>query len=39
MQAGWQRERIENFQILTAGGEADEDLVDDAWTSITKKLP
>ena len=28
-----------NFQTLTAGGEADEDLVADAWTSITKKLP
>ncbi len=37
--AGWQRRRIENFQTLTAGGESDEDLVDDAWTSITKKLP
>ena len=24
--------------MLTAGGEADEDLVDDAWTSIVKKL-
>ena len=37
--AGWQRERIENFQLLTNGGDADEDLVADAWTSITKKLP
>jgi cation diffusion facilitator CzcD-associated flavoprotein CzcO len=36
---GWQRRRIENFQLLTNGGSADEDLVDDAWTSITKKLP
>ena len=35
---GWQRRRIENFQMLTAGGEADEDLVADAWTSVTKKL-
>ena len=35
---GWQRKRIENFQILTAGGIVEEDLVDDAWTSITKKL-
>ncbi len=35
---GWQRHRIENFQLLTAGGEADEDLVNDAWTSIVKKL-
>ena len=35
---GWQRRRIENFQLLTAGGDADEDLVNDAWTSIVKKL-
>ena len=35
---GWQRRRIENFQVLTAGGECDEDLVGDAWTSITKLL-
>jgi cation diffusion facilitator CzcD-associated flavoprotein CzcO len=38
LQEGWQRRRIENFQLLTAGGEADEDLVNDAWTSIVKKL-
>jgi len=35
---GWQRRRIENFQVLTAGGVVEEDLVGDAWTSITKKL-
>jgi cation diffusion facilitator CzcD-associated flavoprotein CzcO len=39
LQPGWQRERIRNFQILTAGGRAEEDLVADAWTSITRKLP
>lgn len=39
LEPGWQRRRIENFQILTAGGQADEDLVDDAWTSLTKKMP
>lgn len=39
LRAGWQRERIRNFQILTAGGQAAEDLVADAWTSITRKLP
>ena len=39
LERGWQRHRIENFQILTAGGMADEDLVDDAWTSLTKKMP
>jgi cation diffusion facilitator CzcD-associated flavoprotein CzcO len=35
---GWQRRRIENFQQLTAGGDAEEDLVADAWTSIVKAL-
>jgi cation diffusion facilitator CzcD-associated flavoprotein CzcO len=39
LQPGWQRKRIENFQILTSGGQAEEDLVADAWTSITRKLP
>ncbi|ASW92643.1 flavin-containing monooxygenase [Mycobacterium marseillense] len=39
LRVGWQRERIRNFQILTAGGQAAEDLVADAWTSITRKLP
>jgi cation diffusion facilitator CzcD-associated flavoprotein CzcO len=38
LETGWQQRRIENFQMLTAGGVADEDLVADAWTSITKKL-
>jgi cation diffusion facilitator CzcD-associated flavoprotein CzcO len=38
LEPGWQRRRIENFQILTAGGVVEEDLVADAWTSITKKL-
>jgi cation diffusion facilitator CzcD-associated flavoprotein CzcO len=39
LQPGWQRKRIQNFQLLTSGGQADEDLVADAWTSITRKLP
>jgi cation diffusion facilitator CzcD-associated flavoprotein CzcO len=39
LRPGWQRERIRNFQVLTAGGQAEEDLVADAWTSITRKLP
>jgi cation diffusion facilitator CzcD-associated flavoprotein CzcO len=39
LRPGWQRERIRNFQVLTAGGHAEEDLVADAWTSITRKLP
>ena len=39
LEPGWQQRRMENFQILTAGGASDEDLVDDAWTSLTKKMP
>ena len=39
LEPGWQHRRIQNFQILTAGGQAAEDLVADAWTSITRKLP
>jgi cyclohexanone monooxygenase len=35
---GWQRRRIENFQILTAGGYQEEDLVADGWTDITRML-
>ena len=38
LQPGWHQHRIENFQILTAGGQVEEDLVNDAWTDITRKL-
>jgi cation diffusion facilitator CzcD-associated flavoprotein CzcO len=39
LEPGWQQRRMENFQILTAGGTSDVDLVDDAWTSLTRKMP
>jgi cation diffusion facilitator CzcD-associated flavoprotein CzcO len=35
---GWQRERMENFTLLTSGGMADQDLVMDGWTDIIGKL-
>ena len=35
---GWHQRRIENFQILTAGGYQEEDLVADGWTDIVRKL-
>ena len=38
LEPGWQKRRIDNFQILTAGGYAEEDLVDDGWTDIIRKL-
>jgi cyclohexanone monooxygenase len=34
LQPGWQRRRQENFNILVAGGDQDEDLVHDGWTDI-----
>ncbi len=36
--AGWQQKRIDNFQTLTAGGYAEEDLVDDGWTEVVRKI-
>jgi cation diffusion facilitator CzcD-associated flavoprotein CzcO len=38
LEPGWHRRRIENFQILTAGGYQEQDLVNDGWTDITRKL-
>jgi cyclohexanone monooxygenase len=36
--AGWHQGRMDNFQILTAGGYQEEDLVNDGWTDIIRKL-
>jgi cation diffusion facilitator CzcD-associated flavoprotein CzcO len=36
--SGWQKERIENFTILTSGGVAAQDLVMDGWTDIIGRL-
>ncbi|MGW6740822.1 flavin-containing monooxygenase [Streptomyces sp. NPDC055025] len=33
---GWQRRRMDNFLTLVTGGRADEDLVDDGWTSSAR---
>jgi cyclohexanone monooxygenase len=38
LHAGWQRERMENFTLLTSGGIAEQDLVMDGWTDIIGKL-
>jgi cyclohexanone monooxygenase len=35
---GWHQQRMDNFQILTAGGYQEEDLVNDGWTDIVRKL-
>ncbi|WP_413099210.1 flavin-containing monooxygenase [Streptomyces sp. Inha503] len=33
---GWQRRRRDNFLTIVTGGQADEDLVDDGWTSTAR---
>jgi cation diffusion facilitator CzcD-associated flavoprotein CzcO len=38
LEPGWQRQRMENFTILTSGGFAEQDLVMDGWTDIIGKL-
>ncbi len=38
LQPGWQKRRMENFNILVSGGDQDEDLVHDGWTDIFRNL-
>jgi cation diffusion facilitator CzcD-associated flavoprotein CzcO len=38
LEPGWQRRRMENFNILVSGGHQDEDLVSDGWTDIIRSL-
>ncbi len=38
LEAGWHQHRMDNFQSLTTGGYQEEDLVNDGWTDIIRKL-
>ena len=38
LNAGWQQERMDNFNVLVSGGFAAEDLVNDGWTEIIRNL-
>ena len=38
LKPGWQKRRMDNFNILVAGGHQDEDLVSDGWTDIIRNL-
>ena len=38
LQPGWQKQRMDNFNILVSGGAQDVDLVSDGWTDIIRKL-
>jgi len=35
---GWQKRRMDNFNVLVSGGFQDEDLVSDGWTDIIRNL-
>ena len=38
LEPGWQRNRMDNFNILVNGGHQEEDLVADGWTDIFRSL-
>ena len=38
LQAGWQQQRMDNFNTLVSGGFQEVDLVSDGWTDIIRKL-
>ncbi len=38
LRAGWQQERMDNFNVLVSGGFQPTDLVSDGWTDIIRKL-
>jgi cation diffusion facilitator CzcD-associated flavoprotein CzcO len=38
LRPGWQQRRMDNFNTLVSGGEAEEDLVHDGWTDIFRNL-
>ena len=38
LRPGWQKQRMENFNILVSGGNQEVDLVSDGWTDIIRNL-
>jgi len=38
LKPGWHQQRMDNFNIIATGGQQDEDLVNDGWTDIFRKL-
>jgi cation diffusion facilitator CzcD-associated flavoprotein CzcO len=38
LQPGWQKQRMENFNVLVSGGNQEVDLVSDGWTDIIRNL-
>jgi cation diffusion facilitator CzcD-associated flavoprotein CzcO len=38
LQPGWQQKRMDNFNTMVSGGDAEEDMVSDGWTDIFRNL-
>jgi cyclohexanone monooxygenase len=38
LEPGWQRDLMDNFNVLTSGGTAERDLIDDGWTFLFTKI-
>ncbi|KAF2118741.1 hypothetical protein BDV96DRAFT_568410 [Lophiotrema nucula] len=38
LEKGWQKKRMDNFDIIVNGGKQDEDMVSDGWTDILREL-
>jgi cyclohexanone monooxygenase len=38
LEPGWQKKRMENFDVLTSGGRAEVDLINDSWTELARKV-
>jgi cation diffusion facilitator CzcD-associated flavoprotein CzcO len=38
LKPGWQKHRMENFNVLVSGGDQEVDLVSDGWTDIIRNL-
>ncbi|HIG40745.1 MAG: NAD(P)/FAD-dependent oxidoreductase [bacterium] len=38
LEPGWQKRRMDNFNVLVSGGYQEEDLVNDGWTEIIRNL-
>jgi cyclohexanone monooxygenase len=38
LKPGWQKERMDNFNVLVSGGDQEVDLINDGWTDIMRNL-
>ncbi|MBL4865436.1 MAG: NAD(P)/FAD-dependent oxidoreductase, partial [Pseudomonadales bacterium] len=38
LEPGWQKKRMDNFNILLGGGYQEEDMVGDGWTDVIRKM-